>query len=100
MVVLKRLAVLGFDICNRLGAFPERVEVCLSIIFLLLTIEQCNFHFQICLHSFLSISKMVADIKTKFGMLTTLLQIIDLVSFWPSLSWAIPQNLWINGGFL
>ncbi len=27
-------------------------------------------------------------------------QIIDLVNFWPSLSWAIPPKLWINGGFL
>ncbi len=38
IVVLKRLTDLGFDICSHLGAIPERVEACLSRIFLLLTV--------------------------------------------------------------
>ncbi len=52
--------------------------------------------------SFSSVSpKWLLILKpNKFSMLTTPTQIIDLVNFWPFLSWAMPHKLRINGGFL
>ncbi len=55
----------GFWYLQPFGSYSRKGWGMLARIFLLLTIEQCNFHFQMCPHSFPSISKMVADIKTK-----------------------------------